>query len=86
MAHRLSHIIPIFGPYMAHTTQFGKGTVNGFRFTIPSILNWANFNTSATSNIQTLEVHFHPFIYFGFFGTVFCLPWLNRVQLTVTLK
>ena len=26
MAHRLSHIIPIFGPYMAHTTQFGKGS------------------------------------------------------------
>ena len=25
MAHRLSHIIPIYGPYMSHTTQFGKG-------------------------------------------------------------
>ena len=25
MAHRLTHIIPIYGPYMSHTTQFGKG-------------------------------------------------------------
>ena len=29
MAHRLSHIIPIYGPYMSHTNQFGKaGVVN----------------------------------------------------------
>ena len=34
MAHRLSHIIPIYGPYMSHTTQFGKGG-HPFKFPCP---------------------------------------------------
>ena len=29
MAHRSSHIIPIYGPYMTHITQFGKGNLLG---------------------------------------------------------
>ena len=54
MAHRLSHIIPIFGPYMAHTTQFGKGelvTDNDLHINLKIITLYIKTKTSYIESI-----------------------------------
>ena len=40
MAHRLSHIIPVYGPYMSHTTQFGKSCMSIQSFFAVLVLNF----------------------------------------------